>query len=196
MLRAHLAVLLDLCVAAIGLAVLLRDLCGREVLVRRRRAGSGDLADARGRCRCTRSIRWCAFLLAYLLSLVFAVGYGYIAAYNKRVEAFMIAALDILQSIPVLSFLPAVMLAMVALFPTRQLGMELGAILLIFTGASVEHGVQLLLVAEEHSARAAGGCGHQPLLARGSGSVQLELPFAAIGLVWNSMVSVAAGGSC
>jgi NitT/TauT family transport system permease protein len=39
-----------------------------------------------------------------------------------------------LQSIPVLSFLPGVMLAMVALFPQRQFGVELGAILLIFTG--------------------------------------------------------------
>src|SRR6202012_4053595 len=72
--------------------------------------------------------------VAYLLSLVFAIGYGYLAAYNKRVEALMIAALDILQSIPVLSFLPGVMLAMVALFPTRQIGVEMGAIVLIFTG--------------------------------------------------------------
>jgi len=49
--------------------------------------------------------------IAYILSLIFAIGYGYIAAYNKRVEALMIATLDILQSIPVLSFLPGVMLA-------------------------------------------------------------------------------------
>src|ERR1700677_2067263 len=73
--------------------------------------------------------------LAYLLSLLFAVAYGYMAAYNKRVEAFMIAALDILQSIPVLSFLPPVMLAMIALFPTRHFGIELGSIVLLFTGA-------------------------------------------------------------
>ncbi len=72
--------------------------------------------------------------VAYLLSLVFAVAYGYIAAYNRRVETVMMAVLDILQSIPVLSFLPGVMLAMVALFPTRQLGVELGSIVLIFTG--------------------------------------------------------------
>jgi hypothetical protein len=72
--------------------------------------------------------------VAYLLSLIFAVGYGYIAAYNPRAEGFMIAVLDILQSIPVLSFLPGVMLAMVSLIPGRQLGIELGAILLIFTG--------------------------------------------------------------
>src|SRR5215469_18371336 len=27
--------------------------------------------------------------LAYLLSLIFAVGYGYVAAYNRRIEALM-----------------------------------------------------------------------------------------------------------
>ena len=73
--------------------------------------------------------------LAYLLSLLFAISYGYIAAYNRRAEKVMIAILDILQSIPVLSFLPPVMLAMIALFPTRQLGVEMGAIVLIFTGS-------------------------------------------------------------
>ena len=46
----------------------------------------------------------------------------------------MIPLLDTLQSIPVLCFLPGVMVAMVALFPTRQLGVEFGSILLIFTG--------------------------------------------------------------
>ena len=56
-------------------------------------------------------------IVAYLLSLVFAIGYGYFAAYHKRLEAPMLAVLDILQSIPVLSFLPGVMLAMVSLFP-------------------------------------------------------------------------------
>ena len=34
--------------------------------------------------------------IAYLLSLVFAVGYGYLAANNPRAEAWMIALLDIL----------------------------------------------------------------------------------------------------
>src|SRR3984885_13889551 len=72
--------------------------------------------------------------IAYFLSLAFTLVYGYVAAYNPRAERFMIPLLDVLQSIPVLSFLPGVMLAMVALFPGRQLGVELGAILLIFTG--------------------------------------------------------------
>src|SRR5271170_4186436 len=42
-------------------------------------------------------------IVAYVLSLLFAVGYGYFAAYHERLEAPMLAVLDILQSIPVLS---------------------------------------------------------------------------------------------
>ena len=58
--------------------------------------------------------------IAYMLSLCFAVAYGYIAAYNPRVEPWMVAVLDILQSIPVLSFLPPVVLAMVTLVPSVE----------------------------------------------------------------------------
>ena len=76
-------------------------------------------------------VRMC---VAYLLSLAFAISYGYIAAYNPRIEPWMVAVLDILQSIPVLSFLPPVVLAMVALIPGRQVGIEMAVIFLIFTG--------------------------------------------------------------
>ena len=56
----------------------------------------------------------------------------------------------------------------------------------------MEHGVQFLLVAEEHSARNAGSVKDLPIQ-RWQRFVQLELPYATIGLVWNSMVSVAGG---
>ena len=72
--------------------------------------------------------------VAYALSLIFALGYGYLAASSRRAEVVLIPLLDIFQSIPVLSFLPGVMLAMVAIFPHQQIGVELGSILLIFTG--------------------------------------------------------------
>jgi NitT/TauT family transport system permease protein len=130
--------------------------------------------------------------LAYLLSLVFAIGYGYVAAYNKRIEALMIAGLDILQSIPVLSFLPGVMLAMVALFPTRQIGVEMGAIVLIFTGQvwnmAFSFYSSIRSIPRELSEAAS-----IFQFSRLQRLVQLELPYAAIGLVWNSMVSVAGG---
>ena len=130
--------------------------------------------------------------LAYVLSLVFAIGYGYVAAYNKRIEALMIAGLDILQSIPVLSFLPGVMLAMVALFPTRQIGVEMGAIVLIFTGQvwNMAFSFYSSIKSIPRELSEAASIYHFSRLQR---LLQLELPYAAIGLVWNSMVSVAGG---
>ncbi len=108
--------------------------------------------------------------IAYVLSLLFTLVYGYVAAYNPRAERFMIPLLDVLQSIPVLSFLPGVMLAMVALFPGRQLGVEAGRDPADFYRAGVEHGVQFLRVAQEHSQRDARGGDHLSTSAGGSGS--------------------------
>ena len=130
--------------------------------------------------------------IAYLLSLVFAVSYGYIAAYNPRIEPWMIAVLDILQSIPVLSFLPPVILFMVALIPGHQLGIEMGVIMLIFTGQvwnlAFSFYTSLKSVPKEmvEASRIFRYSAWQRFW-------QLELPYAAIGLVWNSIVSVAGG---
>jgi NitT/TauT family transport system permease protein len=130
--------------------------------------------------------------IAYLLSLAFAVSYGYIAAYNPRIEPWMIAALDILQSIPVLSFLPPVVLAMVSLIPGHQLGIEMAVILLIFTGQvwnlAFSFYSSLKTIPKEMLEASS--------IYRFSGWQrfwQLEMPFSAIGLVWNSIVSVAGG---
>jgi NitT/TauT family transport system permease protein len=131
-------------------------------------------------------------MTAYVLSLAFAIGYGYVAAYTPRIETVMIAALDILQSIPVLSFLPGVMLAMVALFPSRQLGLELGSIILIFTGqvwnmAFSFYSSLKSIPRELREAAAIYGFGGWQRF------IELELPYGTIGLVWNSIVSVASG---
>jgi NitT/TauT family transport system permease protein len=130
--------------------------------------------------------------VAYALSLVFAVAYGYTAAYNKRFEALLIATLDILQSIPVLSFLPGVMLAMMSLFPSRQMGIELGAILLIFTGEVWNMAFSFYTSLKSIPRELMEACDINRF-SRWQRLFQLELPFAAIGLVWNSMVSVANG---
>jgi len=130
--------------------------------------------------------------IAYVLSLIFAVAYGYISAHNTRVEAWMIAALDILQSIPVLSFLPPVLLAMIALVPHHQLGIELGVILLIFTGQvwnlafSFYSSVKSIPREMIEASRIYRYSAWQRFW-------QLEMPYAAIGLVWNSIISVASG---
>ncbi len=130
--------------------------------------------------------------IAYVLSLGFALVYGYVAAYNPRAERFMLPLLDVLQSIPVLSFLPGVMLAMVALFPGRQLGVELGAILLIFTGQvwNMAFSFYASLKSIPKDMREAAEIYRFSWWQR---FTQMELPFSAIGLVWNSMMSVAGG---
>ncbi|MGB6198913.1 MAG: ABC transporter permease subunit, partial [Candidatus Acidiferrales bacterium] len=130
--------------------------------------------------------------IAYVLSLVFAIAYGYAAARSAAAERILIPLLDVLQSIPVLSFLPAVMLAMVALFPSRQAGLELGSILLIFTGQawniafSMYASLKAIPTELKEAARVYRFSPWQRF-------VELELPYAAIGLVWNSMMSVAGG---
>ena len=128
--------------------------------------------------------------IAYVLSLAFALVYGYVAAYNARAERFMIPLLDVLQSIPVLSFLPGVMLAMAALFPGRQLGVELGAVLLIFTGQvwNIAFSFYASLKSIPREMREAAAIYRFNWWQR---FLQIELPFATIGLVWNSMMSVA-----
>src|SRR6202050_1690442 len=130
--------------------------------------------------------------IAYILSLAFTLVYGYIAAYNPKAERFMVPLLDVLQSIPVLSFLPGVMLAMVALFPSRQLGVELGAILLIFTGQvwnmafSFYASLKSIPREMQEAARIYRFSWWQRF-------TEVELPCAGMRLVWNSMMSVAGG---
>src|SRR5436305_9514567 len=73
-------------------------------------------------------------LIAYVLSLAFTLVYGYWAAKDHTAERVLVPLLDILQSIPVLSFLPGLVLALVAVFPRTHVGLELAAVLVILTG--------------------------------------------------------------
>src|SRR5262249_2009002 len=120
-------------------------------------------------------------MLAYLVSLVVAVAYGYVAARNPAAERGMIPMLDTLQSIPVLSFLPGVMVAMIWLAPTKELGVEMGSILLIFTGQvwnmAFSFYSSLRNIPPEMMEAA---CVYR--LSWWQRLIQLELPYAAIGL--------------
>lgn len=131
-------------------------------------------------------------ILAYLLSLIFTFIYGHIAATNRRAGTVMVPLLDILQSIPILSFLPAIVLALVAAFPHSNIGLELASVLLIFTSQawnmtfSYYHSARTLPAdLKEFSAVAR--------LRPWQRFVKLEVPASAIGLIWNSMMSWAGG---
>jgi len=129
---------------------------------------------------------------AYLLSLVFTLVYGTVAAHSKRAEKVMIPLLDIGQGIPVLGFLPGLVLGMVALFPHSNIGLELACILMIFTGQ-----VWNMVFSFYGSLRAV------PSELREVARIHrftwfrtfrtVEVSAATIGLVWNSMMSMAGG---
>src|SRR5207245_3088205 len=70
--------------------------------------------------------------VAYFLSLLFSLTYGYAAARNRTARKVLMPLLDVFQSVPILSFLPVVLLSLSAFLP-EALASELAAIVLIFT---------------------------------------------------------------
>ncbi len=130
--------------------------------------------------------------LAYVCSLAFTLTYGYVAAKSRRLEPLLISILDILQSVPVLGFMPGLVLTLVHLFPSNNIGLELAAILMIFSGQAwnmvFSFYTSLKAVPDEWKDMTA-------LLRLTPMQVlrSVELPFAANGLLWNSMLSMAGG---
>jgi NitT/TauT family transport system permease protein len=131
-------------------------------------------------------------LIAYVLSLTFTLVYGYWAAKDAIADRVLLPLLDILQSIPVLGFMPSVVLALVAVFPRSNIGLELASILMIFSGQAWN-----MTFSFYHSLRSVPKDQIEAATTyRFSWWEQLkwvELPFATIGLVWNSMMSMAGG---
>jgi len=131
-------------------------------------------------------------VIAYGVSFVFTMVYGYTMARVAGAERVMLPLLDILQSIPVLGFLPGFVLGLVHLFPDRNIGLEIASVLMIFTGQvwnmtfsfySSLKSVPPELVAVARLAR----------MSWWERFFRLDLSFSATGLLWNSMMSMAGG---
>lgn len=131
-------------------------------------------------------------LVAYVISLTFTIIVGYWAAKSERAEKYILPFLDIMQSIPVLGFLPGLVLGLVALFPKTNTGLELASILLIFTGQ-----VWNMAFAFYSSLKSIPtDLGEATSIMRLSALERfrfLELPFSAMNLTWNSVMSMAGG---
>ena len=130
--------------------------------------------------------------LAFGASLLFTVVYAYLAARNSVARAILIPLLDILQSIPVLGFLSATILAFMALFPGNLFGVECASILAIFTGQAWNMTFSLYhsLMTIPRDLQEAADMLHLNWWQR---LRHLELPAAAIGLIWNGMMSFGGG---
>ncbi len=129
---------------------------------------------------------------AYFLSLIFTLVVGYAAAKNRYLERVIIPTLDILQSVPVLGFLPGLMIALISLFPHREIGLELVSIIMIFTGQvwNMTFSFYQSLKSTPRELVEAASVYNMSKLGI---FLNVEIPYAMPGLVYNSMMSMAGG---
>ncbi len=135
---------------------------------------------------------WLRMLSAYILSLIFAVLVGTLAATKEVRAKILLPILDVLQSIPVLGFFPTAIYWFVKAGGGSHWGVELAVVFLIFTSQSwnlvfgVYDGIKAI-PAESTEALRSLGIGPLGLFRR------LYLPAALPRLVYNSVLSWANG---
>lgn len=131
-------------------------------------------------------------LAGYFVSLLFALSYAYVAYRVPFIARGAMLAIDVLQSIPLLSFLPGVVLGLMALFPGARAGVELAAVLLLFTSMAWNM-LMGFYQSLQGIPRDLEDVAHAFRLSPWKRFWALELPAGAIGLIWNSVISVAGG---
>ncbi len=130
--------------------------------------------------------------LALGLSFVFTLVYGTAAARMRRARKVLIPVLDILQSIPILVFLPIALTFFIKLFPNSVLGLELASIFVIFTSQAwnMTFSFYHSLVAQPSELDEAA---RMSRLTKWQRFWKLDVPSSMIGLVWNMMMSMGGG---
>jgi NitT/TauT family transport system permease protein len=130
--------------------------------------------------------------IALGVSFLFTLIYAAAAAKSRMAEKILIPILDILQSIPILTFATITVTGWIALFPGSLLGPECAAIFMIFTSQawnmtfSLYQSLRTVPLDLQEASRMyhVGPWGRFWLL---------ELPHAMPNLIWNMMMSVSGG---
>ncbi|KTC64667.1 ABC transporter permease (plasmid) [Legionella adelaidensis] len=129
--------------------------------------------------------------IALFFSLLFTFVVGTLAAKNRRAEQIIIPAIDILQSVPVLSFLAITITGFIHLFPGSLLGPEFASIFVIFTAQvwNITFGFYQSLKMVPYDLREAAAMFQLSAWQR---FWKVEVPFSMSGLLWNMMMSMSA----
>ena len=130
-------------------------------------------------------------LIAMLCSLVFTFTYATVAAKSRRAEMVLVPLLDILQSVPILSF-SILIVFFLSLTPGRVAGAEMAAIFLIFTSQAWNMAFsfyQSLRTIPDELQEVARSFHLSPWMR----FWRLEVPFAMPSLIWNMMMSMSGG---
>lgn len=129
--------------------------------------------------------------IALIFSILFTLVIGALAAKNHRAEKLIIPAIDVLQSVPVLSFLAITVTGFIHLFPGSLLGPECASIFVIFTAQVWNITLsfyQSLKTIPEDLIEAA----NIYQLSSWQRFWKVEVPFSMPSLLWNLMVSMSA----
>ncbi|HHW3818131.1 TPA: ABC transporter permease [Legionella pneumophila] len=129
--------------------------------------------------------------IALIFSILFTFIVGALAAKNRRAEQIVIPAIDILQSIPVLSFLSITVTGFIHLFPNSLLGPECASIFAIFSAQvwNMTFGFYQSLKTVPHDLIEVSAMFRLSAWQR---FWKVEVPFSMSGLLWNMMVSMSA----
>lgn len=129
--------------------------------------------------------------IALFFSLIFTFVIGTWAAKSRRAEQWIIPAIDILQSVPVLSFLSITVVGFIQLFPGSLLGPECACLFAIFTAQvwNMVFGFYQSLKMLPNELKDAAEVFH---LSAWQKFWLMEVPFSLPGLLWNMMMSVSA----
>ncbi len=129
--------------------------------------------------------------IALIFSIVFTFIVGALAAKNRRAEQVIIPAIDILQSIPVLSFLSITVTGFIHLFPNSLLGPECASIFAIFCAQvwNMTFGFYQSLKTIPHDLKEVSSMFRLSAWQR---FWKVEVPFSMSGLLWNMMISMSA----
>lgn len=129
--------------------------------------------------------------IALFLSIMFTFIIGALAAKHRRAEQIIIPAIDILQSVPVLSFLAITITGFIHLFPNSLLGPECASIFVIFTSQvwniTFSFYQSLKMVPSDLREAAA-----MFQLSAWQRFWKIEVPYSMPGLLWNMMMSMSA----
>ena len=131
-------------------------------------------------------------MIALAAAWIFSLIYAPLAAKHRRAELFMIPLLDIMQSVPILSYIAFTFTALLALFPGRLVGVEIAAIFAIFTSQvwNITFSLYQSLVTVPREMTEAAKVFQ---LNAWQKFWRLEMPFAMPGLIWNTMLSLSGG---
>ena len=129
--------------------------------------------------------------IALIISIIFTFVVGALAAKNRRAEQVIIPAIDVLQSVPVLSFLAITITGFIHLFPGSLLGPECASIFVIFTAQ-----VWNMTFSFYQSLKSVPADLHEVAsmfqLSAWQRFWKVEVPCTLSGLLWNMMMSMSA----